>query len=309
MPNITALRDLISLDATTSLVAAGYPARWLLAGSASSTSATSLTITGATNASPIVITTAESHGIPAASPAHVVISGVLGNTAANNLDATSNVDRAWVAVRASDTSFALYSVNVYTGALEPSTGNGTYTSGGAVKKAFTDGRILLGRQHSYEASSPPRVVFIPLRTTWKPKAVYNASRASGFPSAEFTRQLHQRSIRTDEVLFEVHVWGADSPPDPDIDFNITQVLYQQIVQSAHLLMPGTYELENGQWQDQQADASQLIKEGHLFVFGLAIGTPVLDKALARVPVPIVPVATTNIQITSAGSPEQGCSDA
>lgn len=309
MPGIVALRDLVSLDCTTSLVAAGYLAPWLVAGSASSASATSLTVTNATNASPIVVTTSAAHGIQSSEPAHVVISGVAGNTAANNLDAADNVDRAWVAVPLSTTTFALYSVNVSTGALEASTGNGAYASGGVVKKAFVDGRILLGRQHVFEQSSPPRVVFVPRRSNFGPKDVFNRSQVSGFPSAEMTRQIRQRSLRTDQVAFEVHVWGASVPPDPDQNFDFAQVLYQQVIRSAHLLNPGNYELQDGTWADQDEGETQLVVDGHHFVFGLALGTPVLGQLLSLVPTPINPVATTNIEIEGSDTPEQGCSDA
>ncbi len=66
------------------------------------------TVTGATNASPIVITSS-AHGLETGTP--VVVSGVLGNTAANG-------------------TFRATKVNASTFSLDGSTGNGTYTSGG-----------------------------------------------------------------------------------------------------------------------------------------------------------------------------------
>lgn len=67
------------------------------------------TITGATNASPIVITSA-GHGL--ATGARVTISGVTGNTAANG-------------------NFSVTVIDVNTFSLDGSTGNGAYVSGGS----------------------------------------------------------------------------------------------------------------------------------------------------------------------------------
>lgn len=72
---------------------------------------TNRTVSGATNASPIVITTTASHGY--VSGENVTIASVGGNTAANG---------AWVITKVSATQFS----------LDGSTGNGAYTSGGTV---------------------------------------------------------------------------------------------------------------------------------------------------------------------------------
>jgi hypothetical protein len=72
------------------------------------------TVTGATNASPIVITTGSAHGL--SSGQIVTISGVTGNTAANN---------TWVITVVNSNQFS----------LNGSTGNGNYVSGGTIKVA------------------------------------------------------------------------------------------------------------------------------------------------------------------------------
>lgn len=82
---------------------------------------TSLSVTNATNASPIVITTSVAHGLVDRQP--VTISGVGGNTAAN---ATS-----YVKVLTTNT-FSLYSDNTLSTAVA---GNGVYTSGGTIAAA------------------------------------------------------------------------------------------------------------------------------------------------------------------------------
>jgi hypothetical protein len=82
------------------------PSSFLVSGSC--TLRDSGSITGATNASPIVITSA-SHGLTTG--ARATISGVGGNTAANG-------------------TFTITKVDANSFSLNGSTGNGTYTSGG-----------------------------------------------------------------------------------------------------------------------------------------------------------------------------------
>ena len=78
-------------------------------------------ITGATNASPIVVTTTSAHGLLTGD--QVQIAGVVGNTAANGL---------FLATFLTATTFS----------LQGSTGNGVYTSGGAVSQALDISGVL-----------------------------------------------------------------------------------------------------------------------------------------------------------------------
>ena len=75
------------------------------------------TITDATNATPIVITTSTTHGLNTGNP--VSVSGVLGNTAANG---------QWLITVTGTTTFS----------LDDSVGNGAYTSGGTLWEADPD---------------------------------------------------------------------------------------------------------------------------------------------------------------------------
>lgn len=81
-------------------------------GDGTAAQAESGSVTGATNASPIVITTSAAHGLPTG--AYVKIASVGGNTAANG-------------------SFFITSTGSTTFSLTGSTGNGAYTSGGTWK--------------------------------------------------------------------------------------------------------------------------------------------------------------------------------
>lgn len=289
--SLVALVALLSLDVTTTLVSGGY-------------GLAALSIVGATNATPIVVTTSAAHNV--AVKAHVVISGVLGNTAANNLDTDGVTNNAWHAVPVDATRLALYSVSRTTGAITPSVGSGAYTSGGTLRAALTDGRILLGREHVYEQSAPPRIVMIPVGGMWGPKSVANPSNVNGYPSAEVLRQNQQRSIRTENVNFECHVWGAASTPDPENDFDATQVLYHQLVRSAHTRCAGVFDLSNGQWADQGAQATQITKSGHEFVFAMSLATPVLGKLLPLAPADVAPEQTSTLVPGQGGAGSTGC---
>ena len=293
MPGIVSLVRMLSLDMTSQLCLAGYGIG-------------TLDIVGATNASPIVLTTATAHGY--VRPQHVLVQDVIGNVAANHAsldpDGTPTFD-AWVAVPQSSTTLALYGINPDTGGLALSVGSGAYAGGGKLKRAFTDGVALIGRQHVFAQSAPPRVLFIPVASKWGPKSVYGTDR--NYPSADIRRQNQQRSIRTENVVFEVHCWGAAGAPDPDDDFDAAQRLSQAVVQSAHRLAPGTYELTDGRWSDQQPSETQLDKLGHEMVFGLSIGTPVLGKLLPYAPDDVAANPTTYIVPSDGLSTEIGCS--
>jgi hypothetical protein len=80
-----------------------------------------LTVTNATNASPIAITTSAPHGL--ATGERVAITGVQGNTAAN----TTATKPSWTITRTGATTFT----------LDTSTGNGAYTGGGTVTPLTT----------------------------------------------------------------------------------------------------------------------------------------------------------------------------
>jgi hypothetical protein len=300
MPGIVALVDLLSLEVTRALVLAGY-------------GLDTLAITGATNTTPIVITTASAHGIDA-DGAHVIVSGVLGNTAANNIDASANSptkgqNLAVVATPISETELELSAVAPLTGILAPLAGSGAYTSGGTMQAALASpnvpfGKIYLGREHVDENSAAPRIVFVPVRSAFGPRSTANRNVAGN--AVERAAQIAARSIGTEKVTFEVHAWGQADPPDPRNDFDATQVLYQQVIQSTHLLCAGIYEASSGAWADQVAGSTQMVKAGHEFVFGLTIETPILDKALPYAPSDIAALPTTNLQPADGSAAEVSC---
>jgi hypothetical protein len=253
-----------------------------------------LTIVAATNATPIVVTTSTPHNV--VGYAHGVIAGVLGNAAANNVDAsaksfTAGQHLAVVLTPIDDTRFSLSAVDQTTGRIEPLAGNGAYTSGGTITIPLVGCSVLIGREYVTETTAPPRIVMVPVRSKWGPPK--SASHTPG--TIEKRAQVAQRAIATEGVVCEVHVWGQATPPDPRRDFDATRALSHQLIQSVKLLTSGNYELMDGAWADQVASASQLNKAGHEHVFGISIGTPVLDSALPYAPDDIAAVITDEFQ--------------
>lgn len=282
MGRLTALVAYLSLDICAKLVGLGIVT-------------TTLTVTGASNASPIVLTSV-AHGL--SEVAHVVVSGVGGNTAANG---------TWIATPTDANSLSLSTVSA-AGVVSSSVGSGTYTSGGTMQIALVNGRVLLGRQRVVEEASAPRIVFVPTGSTFGPKSVSNVASITGNPTADLVRQWQQRSIATDQTTFEVHVWGVlnAASPSPEDDFDATETLYDQVIASTHLLTVGRYTLGKGEWADQKPAATQWTKMGHEFVFTISLARPVLDVLLPLVPSGTVANPTTHLQPADGSASEIGC---
>lgn len=186
---------------------------------------------------------------------------------------------------------------------------------------LTDGAILIGRKHVLEESSPPRIVFVPIGSGWGPARDVSSSAGAatlgqGNTTAEQKAQYNARSIVTDQVRFEVHCWGQASPPDDETggDIDATQVIYQQVIQTAQRLAPGRWYLEGAlRWASQAKNDPQHARNGQEVVFFLAFDTPVLEQAITAAPpqpplvtVPPTTVIKPTIQITppDGSAPEQ-----
>jgi len=268
-----------------------------------------LAITGATNTTPIVITTAHPHGVlfRGVGGMSCLIRGVLGNTAANNVatdpkDRTVGLNQGVLAVPTGATTLALYGQDA-TGRLAAIAGNGTYTGGGTLTPALTDGSILIGRPATREHSAPPRIVLVP-------RTVASLPRRGSMPNFYAARnnerrsEIQERSIGTDMHAIDVHAWGQAYPPDEAGDFDSTIALRNAVRDALHLIACGSAETSGGAWDDQGERALQEIKAGHLFTFGITLQVPVLDDPMAG-GLPFVPDGTflrTTVQTTT---PEVG----
>lgn len=309
--SIVALAIVISIDVTRALVAdgrgLGFDGVRYVAG------APALAITAASNTTPVVVTTAQPH-LVAALPStgclgglSCIVSGVLGNTAANNIstdpnDRTVGLPQGVLAVPVDDTRLALYRQSITDpSGIEPIPGNGTYTSGGTIVPALVPGGILLGREYMADNIAPPRIVMIPTSAAY-------AARSNSIPSAtrtsDIAAQKSQRAVRTERVTFEVRCYGQAATPNTAQDFDAARVLSRWFEDSVHLLMAGSYEFTGGTWVDQTPTATQRMKAGHEFVTSLTVNTPVSDAALPFA-TGIVIDATGQMQI-NGGTPEIAC---
>lgn len=266
---IGALIALLSLDVTRKLVAGGIIA-------------TSLTVVGATNATPIVLETSAPHGL--IRPSHAVVADVAGNDAANGV---------WV-LTPTDTTHV--SLSTYTPAGVPtlSVGTGTYTSGGTISIAFPDGSILLGRRNvaMNMAVTTPRIVFVPLGSpAWELDPYGGIIPSTAFPrtlASQTTEQIamkRSRQLCTERQRFEVHVTGCASPPSPDFgDFDVTQALYQELYGSMFdLITPDRARVLSGAWTSQTTDIQSLDTRGQKWVGIVEIAQPVTDSPLSFIP--------------------------
>ncbi len=315
MPLLVPLVVALSLDVTRGLVAAGAGLgfdgrRYTVTGAPGP-----LAVVDATNTSPIVITVDKPHTIPFAATnvlerqMHAVVSGVLGNAAANNIDAaatsfTIGSPLGTICVAISETQFALYAGYDYTGALVPLAGDGVYTGGGTVVPAFTRGRILMGREFLREATTgnaPPACIFVPVGSRWGGRSVSLPAPAG----PQRAVQLALRPLATEAALMEIYSWGQVYPPDAALDFDRTQQIYHQVVASTHLIAGGRFEIVVGDWDDQREKATQYLKAGHLHVMRIAYGTPVLDAPRAFVPTDTAFDPATYMSL-DGGPPEKGC---
>lgn len=273
---IGALISLLSLEMTARLIQrAGLVAM-------------TLTVVGATNATPIVLTL--SAPAPSTRPMHGIVSGVGGNTSANGL---------WVLTPnpADGTKVTLTSFDPQ-GNVVSSIGSGVYSSGGQVQLAFPDGSILLGRRNvaMQTAVATPRVVFVPLNSAAWELRPYGAQIASPTTPPRLTAQtaeqkymLLNRQLVTERHRFEVHITGCATPPDPDFgDFDMTQAL-------AHILYgvmwdkctPDRARCLGGKWASQEDPSAQgsglLATRGQKWVGVFEIEQPVVANPLQFIP--------------------------
>lgn len=268
---IGALVALLSLDMTRKLVAAG-------------TVATTLTIVGATNATPIVLETSAKHLLT--KPTHAVIANVSGNTAANG---------TWVMTPTDPTHLSLSTYDA-AGQVVDSVGTGTYTSGGSAYIAFPDGSILLGRRNVdvAMAMATPRIVLVPIGSSaWelspyggRPNAIPSLPNTQANMNAEQAYMMQHRQLCTERSKFEVHVYACGDPPDPDFgDFDATQTLYHSFYESMfNMITPDRVRVLGGTWESQApSDVGLLDVHGQKWVGIIEIQQPVMADELAFAP--------------------------
>jgi len=272
MISLGALIALISLDVTASMVAAGQATQtW--------------TIVAATNATPIVVATSVPHGVAPGVKMHAVIAGVTGNDAANGPWELSFVDE-------SHFSLGTYSPN---GTPVSSVGDGAYTGGGTIATVLDEGRILLGRKYLSVTGAPPRVVFVP---TTAPTFDLVPLGGQTLPLSSLPPTLAQMTpeqismtqsppILTDHSRWEVTVWHASNPADPDFaDFDLTRALRDQVISSCMKLMSQPMcKVLGGTWESQREGdrAAAWASLGQVYKMLVEIVQPIIDDPFSFVP--------------------------
>lgn len=164
--------------------------------------------------------------------------------------------------------------------------------------SLTDGQILLGDQHVYEQSSPPRIIFTPVSSAFGPPNP--ASAWTSDSASERARMVQQAPIASEDVMFEVRCWGA-SGDSADLAYDTTQALYHQVIISTDRLARGVFAVGAGQW----TDATHLSRHGREFVFQLSLSTPVLGKLLQYAPSNVAPSITDHLTLPD-GTTGPGC---
>lgn len=279
------LPALLSLDITAGLVRQGARAPWRAGAEVGDQPSFTIPILDASNTSPIVITVTASDlsvlSLREGRVMHVVVAGVLGNGAANKLDPITLRNEAWVAIVTSaegsaTATLALYDLDASTGALVSSVGSRAYTGGGTLSRGLIDGRVLIGREHTGDESAAPRIVFVPLRVTFGSRSEASPWTTSAIDEGEPDREELAQAIATKTVHYEVHVWGKGASSLSS--FTATDLLYEQVIRSAHKRCAGVYELQSGDYLDQHENAPQRLKYGHEFVFTLGLSMPINDEA-------------------------------
>jgi hypothetical protein len=235
----------------------------IVAGSVAAT----LTISDASNATPIVITTTTPHLLTR--DGVVYISGVVGNTAANDY---------WKITPVNATSFS----------LQNSVGNGAYASGGTAQSALIGGKILIGRWWVQQNQARPRIVAIPIDADGLPRDQYAMADATGNGNDDNLSDPQRAALLSPSVStchngFEIQVWGGQNPPDQEYDFDATETLRDQVIRSCDALFRGNFTWGKGKWVDQAERVTTEMKLGHLFTFQLTI-----DAAIGQTPLVFTP---------------------
>lgn len=148
-----------------------------------------------------------------------------------------------------------------------------------VRRDGSAGRILLGRQHDFDQSDAPRIIFVPVKNEFGPKDL-----SDGGPNAARLRPQTERVIGTNKVTFEVECWGRGVPDatggtSPDDDYNATMALAESVLAMVHITCVGSYAFDGGSWVDGDKNESHHIRRGRYFVFNLTLNTPIFARTL------------------------------
>jgi len=154
--------------------------------------------------------------------------------------------------------------------------SGTLVSGQTTVYSTTVDPVGATLATVFENTSP---VLVPVTSTFERRG----ATGNTIPSVGYTDAVKQRQLYTEVLRFNVHVWGAADPPDPEYgDFDATRLLYATFIQAVHLITVGAYLLQPSPWPDQRTNQTQVDKLGTQMVLGMTVDLPVLDNDLSFV---------------------------
>ncbi len=122
------------------------------------------------------------------------------------------------------------------------------------------------------------------------------------PTSEMQAIAANPPIFTEEVIFECRCWAISGPPESrDTDYDVTQLLYHQLIRSCHKLSKGSFQLVDqgrGRWQN----ATHIMACGREFVFRLGLSVPIQKYVT---PLSYAPAGTTGSATLEFSGAESG----
>tara|TARA_R110002153_G_scaffold110609_3_gene252043 strand:+ start:1945 stop:3648 length:1704 start_codon:yes stop_codon:yes gene_type:complete len=222
--SITTLSDVASSSPSANQVLKWDGSQWSPAADAVGSGAVTATISGATQANPVVVTSASAHGFYEGQP--ITITGVVGMTQLNGNEYYVNI--------ASSTSFALYSDSALSTTVN-GTGFGAWSSGGTATGGavaaevgnfvFTGSNIDTGDSSSISVT--PLVTMQSDLTVENDLTVNNLLTAAQFSVTDFTTTNHTTQNLTVNDTLSVKTIAQTDTGTPQITSSSTLVLDTQ----------------------------------------------------------------------------------
>jgi hypothetical protein len=142
----------------------------------------------------------------------------------------------------------------------------------------------IGARHLTANESPPRIVYVPARETWR------GPHAQGGDGKN-----NPRPLRTRHLTLQVHIWAAGPPPAFDHETAV-ETLLNHFVAAVHDIAWGVHDENGGTWMVEQESAT---RNGAVYVLDMTVQIPATREpdtyaTVASLPINgtiTVPVAT------------------
>ena len=131
-----------------------------------------------------------------------------------------------------------------------------------MKTATPELNHRLGMRQIFKEDSPPRCVWVPVRSTL---SAPEGQGGDGVTGGDATFQVAQHPVRTRNVQYEIHLWGAN--------FSHCEEMMERFVTAAIDAMAGAVEFESEEWILPDGT----LKKGDAVVLGITIKQPLLER--------------------------------